>query len=123
MNELRNKIAALKYGERITSPPTVIAFNEAIDDILDLPELQSIIEKAEKYDNFFSSLQVIETHKASYVLGALSCAEQDIYRPLTGAEEEEVFKTLLQKDILTPVLGLIILESGVRVVKNENYKN
>ena len=32
-------------------------------DVLDLPELKSIIEKAEKYDKLFSKLQVVEECK------------------------------------------------------------
>lgn len=71
MNELRDKIAALKYGERITSPPTVVAFNEAIDDILALPSLQAVIEKAErmeKLEEHLINISFVVTAKEIQVL-------------------------------------------------------
>ena len=96
--------------------------DQAIRDILALPSLQATIEKAEKYDNLFSSLQTVKTHKA-LVSGTLSsaCAEQDIYRPLTETEKEEVMKWMfnfifVRRSNQSFPLIAFTLNSGIRVV-------
>jgi len=104
MSQLRNKIAALKYGERLTSPPTVVAFNEAIDKILALPELKSAIEKAEKYDKLFEKLQVAmkcgctETITSAKVFCKLCNGTGKISRELTEMEKEEIFEYIVERE-------------------------
>lgn len=116
MSNLREKISKLymrgRHGEFVSFLDEII-YLSAINDVLELPELKSAIEDAEKYDKLFEDLVVWDCPKCN--------GTGKISRPLTEEEKGEVAEHCINifcRLFLQPRFGgydYLTLKSGARV--------
>ena len=101
---------------------------QVIKEIISIPELKEIIEKAEKYDKLFENLQVVEKckheryfHSTMLSLTCPDCKNMSkITRPLVDEEKREVEEHCI--NIFFGGYDYLTLKSGTRVEARKSYQ-